>query len=78
MYNPCQNSILERKDQTNPPDANYDSQDVEFFYNPYTVVPDICPIATSCQSVAAVPDLGKPLPCQEIDPDSGKVTWNFN
>ena len=74
----CEGVTLSSAIQSDPPDANFNSQNVEFSYNPYTAMPSTCIVTTNCQSVAAVPDLGKPLPCQEIDPDSGKVTWNFN
>ena len=52
---------------------------MNFTYNPFGITaPGICldgiP-AVSCASVT--PDIGGKLACQELDPVSGELTWNF-
>ena len=80
VVDPCAGVVLTPAAQspTSPAQAGYDSTDVVFTYTPYTAVPVTCPVTTNCLSVASNPDLGKPLPCQEIDPNTGIVTWNFS
>ena len=80
LFDACDGVVLtpQPQSQTVPAQASYDSTDVVFTYTPYTAVPVTCPVTTNCMSVTANPDLGKTLPCQQIDNNTGTVTWNFS
>ena len=48
LNDPCAGVSLSSTDQTNPPTANYDSQDVVYNYSPYIATPNTCLVTTNC------------------------------